>query len=175
MSMQEGTLDAAKNARDSSMNTSEQDNKKCSPLEKSNQVTSNDNLNAYSESDRDDDLEKAKEQKRTPGEREKSYIWNSNQMMTWTNKQRTLVMRRWKEKFESEQRLYTIMKLVVMKRKESAPTRKNHENPRWPRKSTKNDENDQALVSNEMILSRIGNDIFIGDSAATSHMTNNKT
>ena len=36
-----------------------------------------------------------------------------------------------------------------------------------------NDENDQALVSNEMTLSSIGNDIFIGDSAATSHMTNN--
>ena len=44
-----------------------------------------------------------------------------------------------------------------------------HENP------SKNDENDQALVSNEMTLSSIGNDIFIGDSAATSHMTNNKT
>ena len=39
----------------------------------------------------------------------------------------------------------------------------------------KNDENDQALVSNEMTLSSIGNDIFIGDSAGTSHMTNNKT
>ena len=39
----------------------------------------------------------------------------------------------------------------------------------------KNDENDQALVSNEMTLSSIGNDIFIGDSAATSHMTNNTT
>ena len=39
----------------------------------------------------------------------------------------------------------------------------------------KNDENDQALVSNEMMLSSIGNDIFIGDSAATSHMTNNRT
>ena len=39
----------------------------------------------------------------------------------------------------------------------------------------KNDENDQALVSNEMTVSSIGNDIFIGDSAATSHMTNNST
>ena len=48
-------------------------------------------------------------------------------------------------------------------------TQDGHENP------SKNDENDQALVSNEMTLSSIGNDIFIGDSAATSHMTNNKT
>ena len=38
---------------------------------------------------------------------------------------------------------------------------------------SKNDEKDQALVSNEMTHSNIGNDIFIGDSAATSHMTNN--
>ena len=42
-------------------------------------------------------------------------------------------------------------------------------------KQVKNDENDQALVSNEMTLSSIGKDIFIGDSAATSHMTNNRT
>ena len=59
--MPEVTLDAAKNARDSSKNTSKQDNKKCSPLEKSDQVNSNDNLNAYGESDRDDTPEKAKE------------------------------------------------------------------------------------------------------------------
>ena len=62
--MPEGTLDAAKNERDSSKNTSEQDDKKCSPLEKSDQVTSNDKLNTYGESDRDDDLEKVKEQKK---------------------------------------------------------------------------------------------------------------
>ena len=39
----------------------------------------------------------------------------------------------------------------------------------------KNDENDKALVTKEKTLSNIGNEIFIGDSAATSHMTNNKT
>ena len=59
--MPEGTLDAAKNVLDSSKNTGKQDDKKCSPLEKSDQVTSNDNLNAYGESDRDDDPEKVKE------------------------------------------------------------------------------------------------------------------
>ena len=48
-------------------------------------------------------------------------------------------------------------------------TQDGHENQQ------KNDDNDQALGSNEMTLSSIGNDIFIGDSAATSHMTNNKT
>ena len=48
-------------------------------------------------------------------------------------------------------------------------TQDGHENQQ------KNDGNDQALVSNEMTVSSIGNDIFIGDSAATSHMTNNRT
>ena len=48
-------------------------------------------------------------------------------------------------------------------------TQDGHKNQR------KNDENDQALVSNERTVSSIGNDIFIGDSAATSHMTNNRT
>ena len=52
---------------------------------------------------------------------------------------------------------------------------KKFRNPKMATKIQKNDENDQALVSNEMTLSSIGNDIFIGDSAATSHMTNNKT
>ena len=41
--------------------------------------------------------------------------------------------------------------------------------------SRKNDKFDKALVTKEMTLSNIGKDIFIGDSAATSHMTNNKT
>ena len=44
-------------------------------------------------------------------------------------------------------------------------TMKNHEK----------NENDKALVTKEMTLSNIGNDMFIGDSAPTSHMTNNKT
>ena len=35
-------------------------------------------------------------------------------------------------------------------------------------------ENEKALVTNEMELSHLGKNIFIGDSAATSHMTSNK-
>ena len=42
-------------------------------------------------------------------------------------------------------------------------------------KSRENAKFDKALVTKEMTLSNIGNDIFIGDSAATSHMTKNKT
>ena len=62
--MPEGTLETAKNVRDSSKNTSEQDDKKRSPLEKTDQVASNDKLNAYRESDRDDNPKKAKEHKK---------------------------------------------------------------------------------------------------------------
>ena len=38
----------------------------------------------------------------------------------------------------------------------------------------KMEENEKALVTKEMELSHLGTNIFIGDSAATSHMTSNK-
>ena len=50
----------------------------------------------------------------------------------------------------------------------SKTTRYHHDIPR--RKA----ENEKALVTNEMELSHLGENIFIGDSAATSHMTSNK-
>ena len=59
----EGKLDRTKNVQDSSKNSGEQDDKKCSPLEKSDQVTSNDKLNAYGESERDAKTEKGEEHK----------------------------------------------------------------------------------------------------------------
>ena len=40
--------------------------------------------------------------------------------------------------------------------------------------SRKKGENEKALVMKEMELSHLGKNIFIGDSAATSHMTSNK-
>ena len=55
------------------------------------------------------------------------------------------------------------------------PTRKNKKIHDDHKNFSKIDEIDQAFVSNEMILSSIGSNIFIVDSAATSHMTNNKT
>ena len=94
----EGKLDRMKNVRVSSKNAGEQDDKKCSPLEKSDQVTSNDNLYAYGESDRDDKTEKGEEHKTIPGECRNLYIWNLNRMMTWQNKRRMLIMRRQKGK-----------------------------------------------------------------------------
>ena len=40
--------------------------------------------------------------------------------------------------------------------------------------SKKKGENEEALVMKEMALSNLGKNIFISDSAATSHMTSNK-
>ena len=62
--MPEGTLETTENVRDPSKNTNKQDDKKPSPIEKTDQVTSNDQLNAYEESDRDEDPKKAKEFKK---------------------------------------------------------------------------------------------------------------
>ena len=46
--------------------------------------------------------------------------------------------------------------------------KKHHEIPRNEGK------NEKAVVTMEMALSNLGKNIFIGDSAATSHMTSNK-
>ena len=62
--MPEDTLETTKNVQDPSKNTNEEDDKKPSPVEKTNQVTSSDQLNAYEESDRDEDSKKAKEFKK---------------------------------------------------------------------------------------------------------------
>ena len=91
MNMPEGTLETNENVRDPSKNINKQDDKKLSPIEKTDQVTSNDQLNAYEDSDETKIQRRQKNSKRIPGECEKLYIWNSNQMMMWTNKQRILV------------------------------------------------------------------------------------
>ena len=62
--MPEGTLETTENVRDPSKNTNKQDDKKPSPVEKTNKVTSNGQLNAYKQSDRDEDSKKVKEFKK---------------------------------------------------------------------------------------------------------------
>ena len=59
MNMPECTLETSENVRDSSKNTNEEDDRKPSPVEKTDQITSNVQLNAYEESDREDDSKKA--------------------------------------------------------------------------------------------------------------------
>ena len=62
--MSEGILETTKNVQDPSKNTTEEDDKKPSPVEKTDQITSNVQLNAYEESDRDKDSKKAQEAKK---------------------------------------------------------------------------------------------------------------
>ena len=139
-------------------------------------ITSSDNLKAYGESGRDDNQEKGKEWKnKTKNMRiiihmefktdddvaEQSK--NTNDVKV-EGKVRVRKMMVHYYEFSSKEEDGEHANLKNFKK-----TQDGHENP------SKNYENDQALVSNEMTLSSIGNDIFLGDSAATSHMTNNKT
>ena len=64
MNMSEGILETTKNVRDPSKNTTKVDDKKPSPVQKTDQITRNVQLNAYEESDRDDDSKKAQEAKK---------------------------------------------------------------------------------------------------------------
>ena len=64
MNIQEGKLETMKNALDTGKNSSGQDDKKLSPLEKSDYINSNDNLKAYKESGRDDNPGRNTEQKK---------------------------------------------------------------------------------------------------------------
>ena len=54
------------------------------------------------------------------------------------------------------------------KQLQNKETKKHHKIPR------NGEKNEKALVTKEMALSNLGKNIFIGDSAATSHMTSNK-
>ena len=176
--IQEGKLNTTKKGRDTGKNSGKQDNKKFSPLEKSNSVYSNDNLKAYGESGRDNNLGRNTEwKKKTKNMREIIHMEfdtdddveeqpkNANDVKTEGKvrvRKKTVHYYSYEFSSEDEEGEHANPKKVKK-------TQDDHENPR------KNDEKDQALVSNEMTLSYIGNDIFIGDSAATRHMTNNKT
>ena len=62
--MPESTLETSENVRDPSKNTNKEDERKPSPVEKTDRITSNVQLNAYEESDRAQDSKKAQEEKR---------------------------------------------------------------------------------------------------------------
>ena len=172
----EGKLDRTKNVRDSSKKSDEQDNKNNSPLEKCDQVTSNDKLNAYGESERDTKTEK--------GEEHKMNTWRmqKNIHMEFESDDDTAEQSKNANNAKTEGKVPVTKKTVHYYEFISEEEEGEHADPKkikktqdGPENPSKNDENDQALVSNEMALSTIGSDIYIGDSAATSHMTNNKT
>ena len=174
--MPESTLETTENTRDPSKNTNEEDDKKPSPIEKTDQVTSNDQLNAYEESDRDEDSKKAEEFKRNMWRTRKiiHMEFESDDDMDEQVKNSINVKAEGKVRVKKKILHYYEISSDEEEGKHADPkkvkkTQEGHEN------QEKNSENDQALVSNEMTLSSIGKDIFIGDSAATSHMTNNRT
>ena len=59
------------------------------------------------------------------------------------------------------------------KEKEQAELLKD-EKPKYNHEIPRKIKNEKALVTKEMAMSNLGKNIFIGDSAATSHMTSNK-
>ena len=174
--MPECPLETSENVRDSSKSTNKEDDRKPSPVEKTNQITSNVQLNAYEESDREEDSKKAREAPKN--------IWRTRKIIHMEFDTDDDVDKQTK----NSSNIKTEGKVRVKKKithyyefssdeeegkrvdlKKVQKTQEGHE------KQVNNDEKDQALVSNEMTLSSIRKDIFIGDSAATSHMTNNRT
>ena len=118
--MPECTLETSENVRDSSKNTNKEDDRKPSPVEKTDQITSNVQLNAYEESDREDDSKKAREAKKN--------IWRTRKIIHMefdsdddvdeqTKNSSNIKM---EGKVRVKKKLHTIMNLVVTKRKESA-------------------------------------------------------
>ena len=162
MNIPEGKLGTTKNVRDSSKNPGEQDDKKSSPLETSDLITSNDNLNAYGESGRDDDTEKGKERKKKTWKTRKiiHMEFESDDDVEEQSKNANDVKAEGKVRVRKKMVHYYEFSSEEEEGEHGDPkkikkTQEGHENP------SKNDENDQALVSNEMTLSSIGNDILL--------------
>ena len=133
----EDTLETTENVMDPSKNTNKQDDKKHCPVEKTDQVASNDQLNAYEESDRDKDSKKAKEFKRNTW-RMRIIIhmeFESNNDVDEQAKNSSNV--KTEGKVRVRKRLYTIMNLVVTKRKESTLTQKKLRKPKMAMKINK--------------------------------------
>ena len=163
-------------ARDSSKNSGEKDGKPSSLLEKPDQLICKDTLNAYGTSKTNDKREKGKE-RTTNTWRTRKIIhteFESDDDVAEPQKNAETTKKEGKVRVTTK----TIHYYEFSSDEEDeahADPKKNEKTHADHEKSTKKGENDQALVSNEMTPSTIGNDIFIGDSAATSHMTNNKT
>ena len=163
-------------ARDSSKNSSEKDGKPSSLLEKPDQLIRKDTLNAYGTSKTNDKREKGKE-RTTNTWRTRKIIhteFESDDDVAEPQKNAETTKKKGKVRVTTK----TIHYYEFSSDEEDeahADPKTNEKTHADHEKSTKKSENDQALVSNEMTPSTIGSDIFIGDSAATSHMTNNKT
>ena len=172
----DGKLDYTKNAQDSSKNSSEQDGKPSSLLAKPNQLIRKDTLNAYGKSKTDD--------KKKKGEERTTNTWRTQKIthMEFESDDDVAELLQNAKTTKKEGKVRVTKKTIHYYEFSSDEEEAEHADPKKNEKthvdhenSQKQGENDQALVSNEMTLSTIGSDIFICDSAATSHMTNNKT
>ena len=172
----DGKAAYTKNTRDSSKNSSEQDGKPSSLLEKPNQLIRKDTLNAYGTSKTND--------KREKGEERTTNTWRTQKIihMEFESDDDVAEPQKNAETAKKEGKVRVTKTTIHYYELSSDEEDEAHTDPNKNEKphadhekSTEKGENDQALVSNEMTPSTIGSDIFIGDSAATSHMTNNKT
>ena len=153
--MPECTLETSKNVGDSSKNTNEEDDRKPSPVEKTDQITSNVQLNAYEESDREKDSKKAQEAKQNIWRTRKTIHmeFDSDDDVDEQTKNSSNVKTEGKVRVKKITHYYEFSsdgeegKCAAPK---NVPKNQDgHEN------QVKNDENDQALVSNKMTLSSI--------------------
>ena len=174
--MPEYPLETSGDVRVSSKNTNEEDERKPSPVEKTDQITSNVQLNVYEESDGEKVSTKPQEEQKNPWTTRKiiHMEFESDDDMDEHPTNSSNVKAEGKVRVKKK-----IIHYHELSSDEEEGKRADPEKVQIPQegheKQAKNDENDQALMSNEMTLSSIGKDIFIGDSAAASHMTNNKT
>ena len=149
--MPAGTLETTENVRDPSKNTNDQEDKKPSPIEKTDQVTSNVQLNAYEESDRDEDSKKAKEFKKN--------TWRTRKIIHMEFESDDDVDKQAKNSsnVKMEGKVQVRKKTVHYYEISSDEEEGKHADPKKVKKpqdghenQQKNDENDQALVSNEI-------------------------
>ena len=177
--IQEGKQGTMIDTRNDGKNPSEQDNKKptvkTSPVEKSIPVNCNDNLNDYGESGIDNNPGRDKEQKnKTKNTKKVIHMeFDTDDDMEEQLKNANDVKAEGKVQVKKETVHYYEFSSEDERGEQADP--KKLRKPKMTMKICKRDEKDKALVTKEMTLSNIGNNIFIGDSAATSHMTNKKT
>ena len=130
----ECTLETRENVQDPSKNTNKEDDRKPSPVEKTDQITSNVQLNAYEESDSEEDPKKAQEAKKITWRIRKIIhmeFESDDDVDEQTKNSRNV---KTEGKVRVKKKLYTIMNSVVMKRKESMATQKKLRKPKMATK-----------------------------------------
>ena len=160
--MPEGTLETTEDVQDLNKNTNKESDLKPSPVDKTNQVTSNDQLNAYTESDRDEDSKKAKEFKKN--------TWRTRKIihMEFESDDDVDEQAKNSSNVKAEGKVRVKEKIIHYYEISSDEEEGKHADPKKVKKpqeghenQEKHDENDQAHVSNAMTHSSIGSSILL--------------